>query len=59
MPATEIIETSKNWHQIIQIRINRLSPRPLTICSLPEKSIEDIEVDAKLVKARNRRIESL
>ena len=43
MLATEINETSKKWHQRRQIRIIRLSPRSLTICSLPEKSIENIE----------------
>ena len=43
-PATENIEISKKWHQTIQIRIIRLSPRSLIICSLPENSIEDIEV---------------
>ena len=43
MLATEINETSKKWHQRIQISIIRLSPRSLTICSLPEKSIENIE----------------
>ena len=44
IPATKIIQTSKKWHQTIQIRTIRLSPRSLTICSLPENSIEDIEV---------------
>ena len=43
-PATEIIGTSKKWHQIIEIRIIRLSPSSLTVCSLPENSIESIEV---------------
>ena len=44
IPATEIIETSKKWHQTIHMRIIRLSPRSLTICSFPENSIKDIEV---------------
>ena len=42
IPATEIIESSKKWHHTIQIRIIRLSPRSLTICSLSENSVEDI-----------------
>ena len=52
IPVTEIIETSKKWHQTIQIRIIRLSLRSLTICSLPRiawKTSKWLQV-----KARNR-----